>query len=73
MNKTVTIISLTGSQPYNVSICDSNYNNCFYISTITNVDLPYTFLIPSIYLSLTEVSVKVIDANHCEIKNKVNT
>lgn len=72
MTKIVTITSLTGTPSYDVYLCDNTYNNCMYISTINNIDIPYSFLVTSPYLSLSEVGVKLIDNNGCEIKNKVN-
>ena len=72
MSKIVTITSLTGSQPFDVYLCDNTYNSCMYISTINNIDVPYSFLVTLPYLSLNEVGVKVIDNNQCIIQNKVN-
>lgn len=72
MSKLITITSLSGSSPYDIYLCDNTYGNCIFISTINNVNIPYQFLVPAPYLSLTEVGVKVIDNNECEIKNKVN-
>jgi hypothetical protein len=72
MNKQITINSITGSQPYDVWICDDNYNGCVYIQRVGNIDIPFTFIVPTPFSSLIEVGIKVYDSNNCEIKNKVN-
>lgn len=72
MSKQITITNLVGSEPFDVYLCDNLYNTCMYITTINNIDVPYSFLVASPYLSLTEVGVKVIDNNKCVIQNKVN-
>lgn len=72
MSKQITITNLNGSEPYNIYLCDNTYNNCIYMTTINDVDIPYSFLIPGVFESFTEVGVKAIDNNNCQIKNTVN-
>ena len=67
--KQVTITNLTGSQPYSIYICNNTFTNCMYYAQINDSDIPYTFLVPSNYQSLTSVGVKAIDSKGCEIKN----
>lgn len=70
--KQITIDTLVGTEPFYIYLCDSGYLNCMYITTINNVDVPYTFLVPTPYLLLSEVGVKVIDSNGCNIINTIN-
>jgi hypothetical protein len=70
--KQITINTLTGSEPYVISLCDSAYNGCIYIDFIYNIDVPYTFNVPINFSNLSQVSVKAIDSNGCEIKDIVN-
>jgi hypothetical protein len=61
----VTINSLTGTSPYDVYVCDSNVLNCVYIATISST--PYVFNVPPPLDAQSEICVKVIDINGCEI------
>ena len=72
MNKQITIVTLTGSAPYDIYLCDNTYNNCMYIDTINGYDLPHSFLVPYTFLGFTEVGVKVIDNNNCTIKGTIS-
>ncbi len=64
----ITINSITnGTQNYDIYICDSALNNCVYYTTIDDLDLPYTFLVPPPMDNLTELCVKIIDDNNCII------
>jgi hypothetical protein len=70
--KQITIDTLVGAEPFYIYLCDGSYLNCMYITTIYNTDIPYTFLIPSPYLSLSQVGVKAVDSNGCNIINTIN-
>jgi hypothetical protein len=72
MTKQITITTLTGNEPYDIYLCDNLYGGCIYIDTIYNVDIPYNFLVPSLFLPLSEVGIKAVDNNGCQIKNTVN-
>jgi hypothetical protein len=63
----VTLYSLSGTSPFDVYICQFNLTGCFYIDTITNVDIPYTFTIPSPYDTAESYCVKVVDDQGCII------
>jgi hypothetical protein len=65
MSTQVTINSLTGTSPYDVYVCDSNVLNCVYIATISST--PYVFDVPPPLGAQSEICVKVIDINGCEI------
>lgn len=61
----VTINSITGSQPYNVWICNSNLTSCLYVDTIATSSIPYIFNIPQLLDGLTEYKLKVVDNVGC--------
>jgi hypothetical protein len=61
----VTINTLTGTPPYYVYVCDADALNCVYISTISST--PYVFNVPPPLDAQSEVCVKVVDINDCEI------
>lgn len=63
----VTINDITGQTPYNVYICQNTGAGCFYISTITDGNLPYIFDIPQPYDTALSYMLKVVDANNCII------
>jgi hypothetical protein len=72
MGTNITISSITGISPYDVYVCDTGYTTCIYVSTINSGNLPYSFMIPSIFPSLTNFVVKVIDDNDCTIIENIN-
>jgi hypothetical protein len=37
MTKLITITSLTGTEPYDIYLCNNSYGNCIYINTIMDV------------------------------------
>lgn len=61
----VTINTLTGTPPYYVYVCDADALNCVYIATINST--PYVFNVPPPLDAQSEVCVKVVDINDCEI------
>ena len=63
----VTINDITGSTPYQVYICQTGNTSCFYISEITDVDLPYVFDIPAPYNNSDSYLLKIIDNFGCII------
>ena len=72
MGTNITISSITGISPYDVYVCDTGYTTCIYVSTINSGNLPYSFMIPSIFSSLTDFVVKVIDDNDCTIIENIS-
>jgi hypothetical protein len=72
MPTNITINNVTGSQPFDVYVCDSPITTCIYVSTINTVDLPYSFNIPVVYESLTQFVVKVVDNNDCIVTDTLN-
>jgi uncharacterized secreted protein with C-terminal beta-propeller domain len=65
MPTNITISGLGGASPFDVYVCDSTITTCVYVSTITPASLPYVFEMPSVYSSLTNFVVKVVDNNNC--------
>jgi hypothetical protein len=63
----VTLYSLSGTSPFDVYICQFNLTGCFYIDTITNGDIPYTFNVPAPYDTAESYCVKVVDNQGCVI------
>lgn len=63
----VTINNITGQTPYDVYICQGDATGCFYISTITQSQLPYVFDIPVPYDTGTSYLLRLVDANNCII------
>jgi hypothetical protein len=63
----VSLYSLSGTSPFDVYICQFNLTGCFYIDTITNANIPYTFNIPSPYDTAESYCVKVVDSQGCVI------
>ena len=61
----VTINTLTGTPPYYVYVCDADVLNCVYIATISST--PYVFNVPPPLDAQSEICVKVVDINDCEI------
>ena len=61
----VTINTLTGTPPYYVYVCDADALNCVYIATISST--PYVFNVPPPLDAQSEICVKVVDINDCEI------
>jgi len=67
MSKQITIFTLQGNQPYQVSVCDSSFSNCQQVAVINDSDIPYTFVVPSPYDLDNTVYVKIVDSIGCVI------
>lgn len=63
----ITINDISGSTPFDVYVCDTGMTSCVYVSTINSGDLPYTFQVPIIYANSTELNLRVIDNDECQI------
>ena len=63
----ITINDISGSTPFDVYVCDTGMTSCVYVSTINSGDLPYTFEVPIIYANSTELNLRVIDNDECQI------
>lgn len=67
MGRQVTVNSITGAQDYNLYVCDTSLLSCVYVATFDNGDVPFTATLPSPYDTMTTYSIKIVDANNCEI------
>lgn len=69
MSVQVTVNDITGSTPFDIYVCDSSQTTCIYINQITNLELPYNFIIPPPFDTQSSYVLKVIDTYGCEITN----
>jgi hypothetical protein len=63
MPKIITINDITGSDPFNIYLCDNPVTVCIYVDTIST--FPYSFQIPTILESQDDFNLKVEDDNGC--------
>jgi len=64
---TVLITNITGTPPYQVTICDAYGSNCQFVTTIPGTVPPVVSVpVPSFFLNAPAVMVKIVDANNCE-------
>ena len=62
----VEITNISGSEPYDIFVCDINALNCVWIDNINDSDLPYLFDLPEIFASYeNNFVIKFIDSNLC--------
>ena len=66
----VNINDITGSTPYQVFICQTGNTGCFFVSEITDNDLPYVFDIPAPYNNSDSYLLKIIDNFGCKISGQ---
>lgn len=69
----ITIDTITGVPPYYIYLCDTNFDNCVYIDTIDNSDIPYNFQVPPIFEDLQNYVIRFQGDGGCAINNYVNT
>ena len=67
MGREIVINSITGAQDYHLYVCDTTLLSCVYIATFDDAEIPFTATIPAPYDTMTNYSVKIVDANNCEI------
>lgn len=65
MAKQININTITGVPPYDIYVCQIDGTGCIYINTISST--PYSFIIPSPYDTADNFTLKVTDANGCQI------
>ncbi len=65
MSSSITINSITGTSPYNITLCDNDpiSQTCVWIAQITDLDLPYTFTPPISLQYTTDFIVKIADSS----------
>lgn len=64
MSTSITINGITGTSPYNITLCDTDpvSPTCVWIAQITSSDLPYTFTPPISLQYTTSFLVKIVDS-----------
>lgn len=64
MSTSITINAITGTSPYNITLCDTDpvSPTCVWIAQITSSDLPYTFTPPISLQYTTSFLVKIVDS-----------
>lgn len=68
MGREISINSIVNvTENYNVFVCDTNLITCVYLATISDDDIPFSIKLPSPYDTMTEYSIKIVDANGCQI------
>ena len=68
MSELVQILTISGEQPYNIWVCDfcGAGEQCIYIDTINQSNIPFTFNLPTLFINSSGYCVKMIDNNGCE-------
>lgn len=62
----VEITNISGSEPYDIFVCDINALNCIWIDNINDSDLPFLFDVPEIFSSYeNNFIIKFVDSNLC--------
>lgn len=61
------ITSVTGTAPFTFYMCGLDLNNCTLIGTGSTTSPTLTFLLPSIFVGASQVILKMIDNNGCEV------
>ena len=69
MSVAITISDVSGTSPFNVYVCDEPVTTCIFVKTITSA--PYEFDVPSIFMKLSSVNLKVVDDNGCETSTNI--
>ena len=63
--QSIQITSLNGSSPFDIYVCDITLSYCFSAATgVTTA--PVTINIPSVFIGVPSVVVKIIDSRGCE-------
>lgn len=65
MAQQIFITSVIGVAPYSIYICQVDGSNCIYIDTTSII--PFDFIIPESYDITNGFTLKVVDANGCQI------
>lgn len=61
------ITSVTGTAPFTFYMCGLDLNNCTLIGTGSTTSPTLTFVLPSIFVGASQVILKMIDNNGCEV------
>jgi hypothetical protein len=69
MPVSVTVSNVVGSPPYEIYLCISGSNVCYYIDFIQTAQIPYNFVVPTPLQSFQSFCLRVVDNDGCEINN----
>jgi hypothetical protein len=68
MPTTITVSNIiSGSTPFDIYLCMTGGTPCYFISRIEDVDLPYSFSVPTPIQELPGYDLRVTDAVGCII------
>lgn len=68
----ITITSITGNPLFDIYVCETVPTNCIFIATISDIDLPYTFILPQQAESWSTIFVYVIDSTFCDVEYDID-
>jgi len=60
------LLSVSGSSPYDIYVCDITNTYCFLVSGSTSIPPLFSFIVPPPLDGVTELLLKIIDSNACE-------
>ena len=60
------LTSVSGSNPYDIYVCDITNTYCFLVSGSTIIPPLFSFIVPPPLDEVTELLLKIIDNNACE-------
>lgn len=63
----IRINTLLYDEPFIIYLCDGTQTTCIYVNTIFSYQIPYTFNVPPIFDGQTELTLKAVDSNGCEV------
>lgn len=69
MPVSIVINDLSGSSPFNVYLCDNTSTTCVYIDRISSS--PYEFEVPTLFVKLPDVNLRIVDSSGCEITSNL--
>jgi hypothetical protein len=69
MPVSIVINDLSGSSPFNVYLCDNTNTTCVYIDRISST--PYEFEVPTLFVKLPDVNLRIVDSSGCEITSNL--
>ena len=69
MPVSVNVSNIVGASPYEIYLCISGTNSCYYIDYINSGQIPYVFTVPAPLQSNRGFCLRVVDSDGCEINN----
>lgn len=59
------IVSVSGTSPYDIYVCDITNTYCFLVSGATVIPPYISFFVPAPLDGVTEILLKLVDSNGC--------